>query len=61
MTQRPRAVVVETHGVFDASTRTVQHQLELMGYNVKEHGVANPEARDHNEEREIRILSATKK
>lgn len=56
MTIRPRAVVVETHGLFGASTSDVRGLLEELGYGVVDLGVAVSHKREYCQQHDIRVL-----
>ncbi len=55
----PRAIVVETHGLYGAPTVTVRQLLEDRGYNVFDLGWAEPRVVDNCIERDIRVLAGT--
>jgi len=50
--ERPRAIVVETHGCFDSPTDVIMEELEQMGYTVELSGW-------EDKSRDIAILTAT--
>ena len=56
MTIRPRAVLVETHGLYGASTPLVADLLNERGYSVSHRGVAEPRFSTVCEENDIRVL-----
>ena len=56
MTIRPRAIAVETHGVYGAPTTMVGELLENLGYAVHEYGIAEPRVLQECEENDIRVL-----
>ena len=56
MTIRPRAIAVETHGVYGAPSRVVKELLEKLGYAVEERGLAEPRLSEECEANDIRIL-----
>lgn len=56
MVIRPRAVVVETHGLFGAATMSVREALEDLGYRVVDLGVAVAHKRAYCEAHDIRVL-----
>lgn len=56
MTIRPRAIAVETHGVYGAPTRMVKEVLEGLDYAVQECGAAEPRALEDCEANDIRVL-----
>jgi hypothetical protein len=60
MTIRPRAVLVETHGLYGAPTDLVRAALEALGYCVRAAGVAEERVRAFCEEHDIRILVGTR-
>jgi hypothetical protein len=41
MSIRPRIILVETHGIYNAPTKRCEELLESMGYAVTELGVAD--------------------
>lgn len=51
LTQRPRAIVVETHGLYDAPESAVRERLEAMNYEVVNRGI-------EYEEKGVFILTA---
>ena len=57
MTIRPRVILVETHGLYGASTSRVFSLLGGMGYRVRELGVAEPRLRSYCEQHDIRVLA----
>ena len=54
MTIRPRAIAVETHGLYGAPTTMVKELLENLGYAVHECGIAEPRVLEECEENDIR-------
>jgi hypothetical protein len=60
MGMRPRVVLVETHGLYGASTPIVSDLLERAGYRVVDAGVAEPRVRTVCEENDIRVLVGTR-
>jgi hypothetical protein len=56
---RPRAIVVETHGVFGAPTSLVASLLEERGYAVSDLGWAEPRLLDLCIRTDVRVLVAT--
>jgi hypothetical protein len=56
---RPRAIAVETHGVYGATTPSVRSQLEMRGYVVVDTGWAEPRLADECEKNDIRVLIGT--
>jgi hypothetical protein len=58
MTIRPRAVLVETHGLYGATTDLVAGLLRGLGYRVDDLGVAEPRLRAQCEQYDIRVLEA---
>jgi hypothetical protein len=60
MSIRPRAVLVETHGLFGASTERVQDLLEQRGYAVEHRGVAETWLADYCQQMDIHVLVATR-
>ncbi len=61
MTIRPRAVLVETHGVYGATTPLVASSMEEIGYTVSHLGVAEPQLETYCEENDIRVLVGVQK
>jgi hypothetical protein len=53
---RPRVILVETHGLYKASTKLVASLLEGLGYGVTDYGVAEPRLSAICEENDIRVL-----
>jgi hypothetical protein len=58
---RPRAIAVESHGVFGAPSKLVREILEKLGYSVEDCGVAEPRDPEGCEARDIRVLLATRR
>lgn len=56
MVCRPRAILVETHGLYGASSELVTSAMEKIGYAVKDFGVAEPRIRAFCETNDIRVL-----
>lgn len=56
MVIRPRVILVETHGLFGASTAVVSGLLQERGYRVSDHGVAEPRLQGYCETQDIRVL-----
>jgi hypothetical protein len=61
MTIRPRAIVVETHGMFGAPTVMVRERLENMGYDVADLGLAETRWSEFCETHDVRILVGRRK
>jgi hypothetical protein len=59
--QRPRVILVETHGFRGAPTQTVRKQLVNMGYTVDDLGVAEPRKTEFCLENDIRVLLAVQR
>jgi len=59
MTIRPRAIVVETHGVYGAPTEGTRARLEALGYTVTDLGIAEPRFPEMCVRNDIRALLAT--
>jgi hypothetical protein len=58
----PRAILVETHGVFGAPTNMVASLLERRGYVVSDRGLAGGlVARDYHTKNDIRVLLGKQK
>ena len=55
----PRAIVVETHGLYGAPTMKVRQLLEDRGYNVFDLGWAEPRTVDYCMEHDVRVLAGT--
>ncbi|SEP14516.1 Methyltransferase FkbM domain-containing protein [Halorientalis persicus] len=53
---RPRAVLVETHGLFDAPKSNVRDKLNCAGYETIESRVAEERSREFCEENDIYVL-----
>jgi len=53
---RPRAVLVETHGMYDAPEAAVRDKLDCAGYKIDESVVAEKRLRDICEENGIYVL-----
>ena len=60
MTIRPRAIVVETHGMAGSPSEGIRRQLEALGYAVTDLGVAEPRLQAYCEQRDIRVLLGTR-
>lgn len=56
---RPRALVVETHGMYDAPKSKVEDRIERLGYDVRDYGVAEERVADFCAENDIYVLTAT--
>ena len=54
----PRVILVETHGIYGASTNDVRKILESRGYDVAELGWAEPNRLDDCKNGDSRVLSA---
>jgi len=54
LTISPRAILVETHGIYGAPTRLIASLLESRGYVVSDLGPAVHD--DHCEKNDIRVL-----
>jgi hypothetical protein len=59
MTIHPRSVLVETHGLFGASSAKVRQLLEARGYKVIDFGWAEPRVAAACKTHDIRILAGT--
>jgi hypothetical protein len=55
---RPRIILVETHGVYGATTADVAAQLQQMGYIVTDLGPAEPRIPEKCAEWDLRVLKA---
>jgi hypothetical protein len=53
---RPRIIVVETHGIFEAPTPLVRQILEELGYAVEDLGLAEERYQEYCAENDIRVL-----
>jgi hypothetical protein len=58
MRLRPRAIIVETHGLFGAPTVLIRSILERKGYDVSDLGWAEPGRIDECKQHDVRILTA---
>ena len=58
LTQRPRAILVETHGLYDSPTDLVSGLLVAAGYRIVSEAVAEPRVAAYCEEHDIRVLVA---
>lgn len=59
MTIQPRAILVETHGLFGAPTKLVASLLKRRGYVVADRGVAEPRMAEHCTKHDVRVLLGT--
>ena len=59
MKNRPRIIIVETHGLYGSPTSLVKSILQGMDYDVKDSGVAEPRFSDFCKENDIKILVGT--
>jgi hypothetical protein len=57
MVIRPREILVETHGVYGAPTAKVKAAMEAIGYEVEDHGLADPRSQQFCEENDICVLA----
>jgi len=46
MNIRPKVLIVETHGVYNAPSQKIKYWLENMGYNINKNIIAEEELRD---------------
>lgn len=53
----PRAIIVETHGLFGAPTAKVRQLLERRGYEVSDLGWAEPRRVEECKQHDVRILA----
>lgn len=53
-------LIVETHGTYGSSTDEIHDQLISMGYYVVDAGVAEPKLAREHEEKDVRVLVATR-
>jgi hypothetical protein len=60
LTIQPRAVVIETHGLFGAPTEVVRRLLEERGFVVSDRGLAEPHWGDFCSKNDMRVLVGTK-
>ncbi len=60
LTQRPRVVIVETHGFLGAPTEAIAGLLRGLGYVVEDMGVAETRLRDSCLEQDVMCLVATR-
>lgn len=58
---QPRAVVVESHGMYESPTDIVATLLSEKGYNVVSTVVADERLRDYHENKDIFVLTALSK
>lgn len=58
---RPRSIVVETHGIFDATESNVRDKLNSAGYETAESVVAEERSRKYCEENGIFVLFSTRR
>ncbi len=56
---RPRVVLVETHGLYGASSAVVRALLEDLGYHVEDLGMAEPSLPDICADGDVRVLAGT--
>lgn len=61
MEVRPRTVLVETHGMFDAPETAVRDTLDRAGYETVESTVAEERLRDICSENDIYVLFSTRR
>lgn len=59
MAIRPRTLVVETHGMYEAPKSKVEELIERLGYDVRDYGVAEERVADLCAENDIYVLTAT--
>lgn len=57
---RPRVVIVEAHGLYDAPSAEVASLLEEQGFNVTNQVIANQGLEDICKENDIMVLTATR-
>jgi hypothetical protein len=57
---RPRAILVETHGLYGAPTDLVASLLAKCGYVVSHRGVAEPRVGEHCTKNDIQVLLGTR-
>lgn len=55
---RPRAMIVETHGLYDAPKSKVADRIKSLGYDVQDYGVAEERVADFCIENVIYVLAA---
>ena len=53
---RPRAIAVESHGIYGAPSKMVRELLEQLDYTVVDYGVAEPRDPQGCEANDIRVL-----
>jgi hypothetical protein len=58
MNVRPRVVLVETHGTYDAPSDAVESELETLGYEIRSKTVADEGRRETCRERDIHVITA---
>ncbi len=61
MLVRPRVIIVETHGMYDAPTAATRERLGRLGYEVSNLGVAEPRVEWWCVRQDIRVLVAVRK
>lgn len=61
MTARPRVIIVETHGLYGASTNSVAALLDRIGYDPMVVGLAEPRLAALCEEGDIRVIAAERR
>jgi hypothetical protein len=60
LTIQPRAIVIETHGLFGAPTELVRRLLEERGFVVSDRGWAEPDWGDYCSKNDMRVVVGTK-
>lgn len=56
--KRPRVILVETHGTYDAPSEEVASELQTMGYEVRSKVVADRGRRETCQKRDIHVIAA---
>lgn len=59
MSIRPRVVLVETHGIFGASTAAVGERLRELEYETTDLGVAEPQVESYCSQNDIHVVCGT--
>jgi hypothetical protein len=60
MVIRPRVLIVETHGVFGASTQDVRQVMEALGYTILSVRLAEERMRTRHEEQDVRVITSVR-
>ncbi|WP_254831474.1 hypothetical protein [Haloglomus salinum] len=57
---RPRTILVETHGMYDAPSETVESELRTMGYEIHSKAVADRNQEETCRRLDIHVIAAVK-